>query len=811
MSELEPQILNTSVEEVMKTSYLDYSMSVIVGRALPDIRDGLKPVQRRVLFAMSEEGLEYGKARRKSSNVCGIVMGRYHPHGDSSIYEALVRLAQPFSLRYPLVDGQGNFGSIDGDDAAAMRYTEARLHKIAGELLADLDKNTVDFLPNYDSSLEEPSVLPAKFPNLLVNGSGGIAVGMATNIPPHNLTELMNALIHLIDHPEAAPESLFSIVKGPDFPTRAAILGTTGIINAYKTGKGSIRIRSKAVFEELKNGKIQIVVTEIPYQVNKSALIEKIAELVRDKKITGIADLRDESTDDVRIVIELKRGETASVILNQLYKNTQLETTFGINMVALLRGRPKTVSLYEILDEFINHRILVVIRRTNFLLKKAEDRAHIIEGLITAVENIDEVVRIIKSSADVSEAKSRLKQRFSLSDAQSAAIMDMRLARLTGLEIDKLQNEYSQLMKDIAYYKNILENRSELMKLIRTEFEEVRGKFGDERLTQIVDAPNDDIADIDLISNDEMVVTVTHNGYIKRTPLTNFSAQKRGGKGKSGASSKVDDFVEQILVTTNHSKLLCFTATGSVHFLNIYNLPEMNRDTKGRHISNFIALEPSDRIAATLTTESKDEDKTIVFVTKKGVIKNIAVHEFRSGRNGMLVLKLAEDDNLVATLITSENDRIFIATRFAKCIQFLSKDIRVSRRRSGGVKGIKLAAKDEVVSVDVINDDGGDIMTITAAGYGKRTSIEEYREQSRGGSGLKLCKITKKTGYVAGVLQVLPTDDVMLITKSGKTIRFAATDISTFSRATQGVRLMDTAGDEIISVAVIKDIQEDLG
>ncbi|MDR2401611.1 MAG: DNA gyrase subunit A [Deferribacteraceae bacterium] len=799
------QILNTSVEEVMKTSYLDYSMSVIVGRALPDVRDGLKPVQRRVLFAMEEEGLQYGKARRKSSNVCGVVMGRYHPHGDSSIYEALVRMAQSFSLRYPLVDGQGNFGSIDGDDAAAMRYTEARLQKITGELLADLDKNTVDYLPNYDSSREEPSVLPAKFPNLLVNGSGGIAVGMATNIPPHNLTELMNALIYMIDNPEASQGDIFSIVKGPDFPTRASILGTAGILNAYKTGKGSIRIRSKAFVEEPKGGKQQIVITEIPYQVNKAALIEKIAELVRDKKINGISDLRDESTEDVRIVIELKRGETAEVILNQLYKNTQLETTFGINMVALLRGRPKTVSLYEILDEFINHRVLVVIRRTNYLLKKAEDRAHIIEGLIIAVENIDEVVRIIKTSADVSEAKIRLRERFSLSEPQAQAIMDMRLSRLTGLEIDKLQNEYAQLMKDIAYYKSILENRSELMKLIKSEFEEVRDKFGDDRLTQIIDAPADELTDIDLISNDDMVVTITHNGYIKRTPLSNFTAQKRGGKGKSGAASKVDDFVEQILVTTNHSRLLCFTASGRVHFLNVFNLPEMNRDTKGRHISNFIALESSDRIAATLTTESKDESKAIFFVTRKGVIKRIGVSEFRSARNGMLVLKLSEDDRLVETLLTSDNDRIFIATSFAKCIQFYSKDTRESRRKSGGVRGIRLAEGDEVVSVDVIREDCGDIMTITAAGYGKRTEAEEYREQSRGGAGLKLCKITKKTGHVAGVLQVLPTDDVMLITKNGKTIRFAVSDISVLGRDTQGVRLMDTAGDEIISVAVIKD------
>ncbi len=792
-----------TVEETLKTSYLDYAMSVIVGRALPDVRDGLKPVHRRVLFAMHEMGVEYNKPYRKSARIVGDVIGKYHPHGDAAAYDTLVRMAQTFSLRYPLVDGQGNFGSIDGDSAAAMRYTEVRMQKITTELLADLDKNTVDFSPNYDASLEEPNVFPTRIPNLLINGSSGIAVGMATNIPPHNLTEVMDALILKINNPDTTEAEILGIVKGPDFPTGAMIMGRSEITKAYKTGRGSVKMRSRAEVESLKNGKEQIVITEIPYQVNKAVLIEKIAELVHEKKIVGISDLRDESDMNVRIVIELKKGEVADVILNQLYKFTQLESSFGINMVVLIGGRPKLTTLMEILDEFIAHRIVVVTRRTIFLLKKAEDRLHIIEGLRIAVENIDEVVAIIKSSADSQQAKDRLKERFELSEIQAQAIMEMRLSRLTGLEIDKLNAEYETLLKDIEYFKLILSNRPTLMGIIKDEFEEVKKTYGDKRMTEIADAAGE-FEVLDLIPNDDMVVTITHGGYIKRTPLSNFSAQKRGGKGKSGAASRVDDFVEQILVTTNHSQLFFFTNKGRLHFLDVYKLPEMNRDTKGRHISNFIAVEGGDKIASILAVASKDENKSIFFGTRKGEIKRISISEFQSGRKGMLAMKLDDGDELVASLLTDENDKIFMASKQAKSIQFFAKDIKQRKRQAGGIRGMRLGTDDEVVSVEVITDQG-DIMTVTANGYGKRTAISDYREQSRGGAGLKLCKVTPKTGPVVGAIQVQPTDDVMMITRSGKTIRFAVSDISVLNRDTQGVKLMDTSGDEIISAAVVRD------
>lgn len=796
-----------SLENTLKTSYLDYAMSVIVGRALPDVRDGLKPVHRRVLFSMNQMGMYYNKPTMKSARVVGDVIGKYHPHGDSAVYDTLVRLAQSFSMRYPLVYGQGNFGSIDGDPAAAMRYTEARMQKITNELMADLDKNTVDFIPNFDGSLEEPSVMPTKIPNLLINGASGIAVGMATNIPTHNLSEVMDALILKVDNPDATEDEIFNIIKAPDFPTKGKIMGRSQIIQAYKTGRGSFKIRARAEVEELKGGREQIVVTEIPYQVNKAALIEKIAELVNEKRITGISDLRDESDADVRIVIELKKGEVADVILNQLYKFTQLETSFGINMVVLIHGRPKLASLMEILDAFIAHRVDVVTRRTLFLLKKAEDRLHIIEGLKTAVENIDEVVAVIKKSANTEEAKSELRAAFGLSEIQAQAILEMRLSRLTGLEIDKLNEEYAQLLKDTEHYRLILSDRKVMMGIIREEMTEIKEAYGDERLSEIVEDEGDfDVTD--LIPNDDMVVTVTHNGYIKRTQLSEFSAQKRGGKGKSGQASREDDFVSQLIVATNHSQMMFFTSSGKIYFLNVYALPEMKRDTKGRHISNFISMESGDKIAAILTVSGKDENKSVFFGTKRGEIKRISIQEFKSGRNGMLAIKLDEGDELVASLLTDEDDKIFMASKDGKSIQFFAKDIKQRKRMAGGLRGMRLSASDEVVCVEVISDEG-DIMTVTSNGYGKRTSINEYREQSRGGAGLKLCKCTDKTGGVVAALQVTGDDEVMIITKNGKTIRIAVNTVSVLGRDTQGVKLMDTSGDEIISAAVIKDSGND--
>lgn len=797
-----------TVEETLKNSYLDYAMSVIVGRALPDVRDGLKPVHRRVLFAMHEMGVEYNKPYRKSARIVGDVIGKYHPHGDQAAYDTLVRLAQPFSLRYPLVDGQGNFGSIDGDSAAAMRYTEVRMQRITSMMLADLEMNTVDFMPTYDGSMEEPVVFPARIPNLLINGSSGIAVGMATNIPPHNLTEVMNALIYKIDNPEHEPEAIFDIVKGPDFPTRGLILGRSEILQAFKTGRGSIKMRARAEVEELKGGREQIVVTEIPYQVNKATLIEKIAELVHEKKILGISDLRDESAEDVRIVVELKKGEVADVILNQLYKYTQLESSFGVNMVVLIDGRPKLTNLNEVLDEFLGHRVTVVTRRTIHLLRKAEDRLHIIEGLRIAVQNIDEVVAIIKASADTNAAKEALKERFTLSEIQAQAIMEMRLSRLTGLEIEKLNAEHQQVLKDIEHYKKILSDKATMMGIIRVEFEEVVKLYGDERATEITAAAGD-FEVTDLIPDDDMVVMVTHNGYIKRTALTAFTAQRRGGKGKSGGQTREHDFVEHLIVTTNHAHLLFFTNSGKVHFLPVYKVPEMNRDTKGRHISNFVGLESGDKVASILALDIKNDiNKSIFFGTRKGEIKRIGVEEFKSTRNGMLAMRLDEGDELIGSLLTNDEDKIFMASRQAKSIQFLAKDIKSRKRQAGGLRGMRLGRDDVVVSMEVINDNG-DIMSVTVNGHGKRTAITEYREQGRGGSGLKLAKITAKTGPVVGAIQVQSEDDVMLITRSGKTIRFAVSDISVLRRDTQGVKLMDTGDDEIISVAVIKDDGEE--
>ena len=802
-------IQDVSIEDTLKNSYLDYAMSVIAGRALPDVRDGLKPVHRRVLFTMNEMGVQYNKPNKKSARIVGDTMGKLHPHGDSAIYDALVRLAQDFSMRYPLVIGQGNFGSIDGDSAAASRYTEARMARISDELMADIDCNTVDFMPNYDGSMTEPTVFPTKIPNLLINGISGIAVGMATNIPPHNLTEVMDGLLYMIDEENYTEEGLFNIIKGPDFPTSGIIMGKGDIINAYKTGRASIRIRARAEIVEIKGGKEQIVITEIPYQVNKSVLVEKIAELVNEKKIPGITDIRDiSSMKGIKILIDVKKGESAEVILNRLYKFTALESSFGFNMVALVGGRPQILSLENILTEFLNHRIEVVTRRTRYKLMKAEERMHIVEGLRIAVNNIDEVVKIIKESKDTPTAKKALMDRFDLSDIQSQAILDMRLAKITGLEIDKLNEEYEQLKKDIEYYNSILNSKSKLMSVIREEIVDIKNRYGDERKTEIADSI-DDIDYEDLIPNDEMVVTITHNGYIKRTLLNNFTAQKRGGKGKIGAANKSEDFVEEIIYTTNKSHLFIFTTKGKVHFLKVYQIPEQSRDSKGRHISNLLTLDENEKIASFLTLPEKDETKSIFFATKYGVVKRVKTVEFKSGRSGIIALNLRDNDEIVTTLLTGDDDKVFLATRDGKTIQFSVEDVRPMGRTATGVRGIMLERDDVVVSAEVV-EEARPLLAVTSLGYGKGTDKDEYRLQSRGGKGLKLMKLTSKTGLVVGVRQIAPEeDDIMLITKNGKTIRISASEVSVIGRNTQGTRLMNTSGDEIISFTVVpKDDSE---
>jgi DNA gyrase subunit A len=797
-------IIDISVEDSIKGSYLDYAMSVIVGRALPDVRDGLKPVHRRVLYAMHEMGVSHNKPFKKSARIVGDVIGKFHPHGDAAVYDTVVRLAQDFSMRYQLIDGQGNFGSVDGDSAAAMRYTEIRMSRIAEEMLADIDKETVDFIPNYDNSLVEPVVLPTKIPNLIINGTSGIAVGMATNIPPHNLSEIIDALVYMIDNPDYSHEDIFRIVKGPDFPTAGIIMGINDIRNAYITGRGSIKVRAKAEIEEFKSGKQQIVVTEIPYLVNKASLIEKIAELVRDKKIVGITDLRDESDrDGIRVVIEIKKGELPDVILNQLFKFTQLETSFGFNMVALVNGKPQTLSLFRILEEFLNHRVVVVTRRTRYLLKKAEERLHILEGLKTAVENIDEVIKIIKASKDTQSAKSNLIERFNFSDVQAQAILEMRLQKLTGLEIDKLIEEYKNTLKNIEYYKTILSNHSVLMGIIREELIEIKDKYGDERKT-IIESDAEELFIEDLIPDSETVVTITHNGYIKRTLLSSFTSQRRGGKGKSATMSKGDDFVQSLILSTNHSKLLFFTNKGRIHFLKTYELPESAPGTRGRHIANLLSLEPEEYIASAISVSENTKDKYIFMCTKYGTVKKVDVEQFKSGRSGMIAIKLKEGDEIIGTELTSDDDNIILATKKGKTLQFSSQDVRPMGRNAVGVRGITLSKDDRVVSMEVISGHPF-ILTVTSNGFGKCSLVTDYRIQNRGGKGLKLAKINEKTGPVVGARQVKMEDDIMLIVKSGKIIRISVSEIPVLSRDTQGVKLMNTGDDEIISIAVVKE------
>ncbi len=806
------KIIQRDIETEMKTSYIDYAMSVIVSRALPDVRDGLKPVHRRILYAMYEDGITSDKPYRKCANTVGSVLGRYHPHGDSSVYDAMVRMAQDFSLRYPLVDGHGNFGSIDGDGAAAMRYTEARMAKIAELMLTDIEKNTVDFMPNYDDRLQEPTVLPARIPTLLINGSSGIAVGMATNIPPHNLTEVINGIVRIIEHPETNDEELMSIIKGPDFPTGGLILGREGIKEAYTTGRGKITVRAEAEIEEMSNNKQRIVVTSLPYQVNKAKLIENIAALARDKRIEGIADLRDESDriDKVRVVIELKRDANAQVVLNQLYKFTQMQDTFGAILLALVDGEPKILTLRQCLDHYINHRKEVILRRTQFELDKALARAHILEGLKIALDNIDEVINIIRSSYD--DAKERLMERFGLSDIQAQAILDMRLKTLSGLQREKIEEEYNELMKLIAHLKEILSNEQLVYDIIKEELLEIKEKYGDERLTKIVAAEGEFNVE-DLIEEEQTVVALTHFGYIKRMPIDTYKSQKRGGKGITGMTTKEDDFVKQIFTASTHDTILFFSNKGKLYRLRGYEIPEAGRTAKGTAIVNLLSLDPGEKISAVIPLQNFAEGKYLLMATRDGLIKKTALNEYNSARKtGLLAITLKGEDELIDVRLTDGEDNVVLVTRKGMCITFDEKDVRPVGRTAQGVIGIRLDKDDFVIGMEsVIASKNATLLAITENGFGKRTELEEYRVQNRGGKGVITYKVTPKTGNIVGIRIANGDEDVMLITDKGTIIRINVKDISILGRSTQGVTLIRTNdGAKVVSVEIIApDVEEE--
>ena len=800
------KIVERDIEEEMKTAYIDYAMSVIVSRALPDVRDGLKPVHRRILYTMYEDGLTSDKPYRKSATTVGDVLGRYHPHGDSSVYDAMVRMAQTFSLRYPLIDGHGNFGSIDGDGAAAYRYTEARMSKIAEVMLTDIEKNTVDFMPNFDDRLQEPTVLPAKIPALLVNGSSGIAVGMATNIPPHNLTEVINGIIKIIDDDNVTDEQLMQIIKGPDFPTGGMILGRDAIKQAYATGKGKITVRAEAEIEEMSNGRQKIIVTSLPYQVNKAKLIENIANLVKEKRIEGISELRDESDREnaVRIHIGLKKDANARVILNQLYKNTQMQDTFGIIMLALVDGQPKILTLRQCLDYYIDHRKHVILRRTQFELDKALARAHILEGLKIALDNIDEVINIIRSSYD--DAKERLMERFGLSDIQAQAILDMRLKTLSGLQREKIEEEYNELMKLIAHLREILGSERLVFDIIKEELTEIKEKYGDERLTKIV-AAEGEFNEEDLIKEEQMVVALTHFGYIKRMPIDTYRSQRRGGKGITGISTREEDFVKQIFTTSTHDTVLFFSNKGKLYRLRGYEIPEAGRTAKGTAIVNLLSLDAGEKISAIIPIQSFEDGKYLLMATKSGLIKKTPLKEYDSSRKtGLLAINLKDDDELIDVRLTDGEDNVVLVTRKGMCITFDEKDVRPVGRSAQGVLGIRLDDDDIVIGMESIlaNNKSASLLAITENGFGKRTELEEYRVQNRGGRGVITYKITPKTGNIVGIRMASEDEDVMLITNSGTIIRIKVKDVSILGRATQGVTLMRTTGEErVVSIETI--------
>ncbi|OGP23422.1 MAG: DNA gyrase subunit A [Deltaproteobacteria bacterium GWB2_55_19] len=803
--------ISVYIEDQMKRSYLDYAMSVIVGRALPDVRDGLKPVHRRVLFAMHEMGVEWNKPYKKSARVVGDVIGKYHPHGDMAVYDAITRMVQPFSLRYPLIDGQGNFGSIDGDPPAAMRYTEVRMARLASELLKDLEKETVDFTPNYDESLKEPTVMPAAIPNLLVNGSSGIAVGMATNMPPHNLTEVIDALILIIKNPEAGLKDIMKLIPGPDFPTRGFINGRQGIKDAYTTGRGVIQIRAKASIEKNpRTNRQAIVITEIPYMVNKSRLIESIADLVRDKRIEGISDVRDESDrEGMRIVVELKRDEVAEVILNNLYLHTQMKTSFGIINLAIVDGQPRVLPIHQLLKEFVKFRREVVTRRTIYDLKKARERAHILEGLKIALDNIDAVIKLIRASKGPQEAKAGLIKNFKLSEIQSQAILEMRLQRLTALERDKIIDEYKEVLKLIKSLEEILASEKLLMDVIVDELKEVRERFGDERRTQIVEEAGE-ITLEDIIAEEDMVVTISSGGYIKRNPTSLFKIQRRGGKGKTGMTTKEEDFVSNLFIASTHSYILFFTDKGKAYALKVYDIPQAGRAAKGKAIVNILNVAQDEHITAFLPVREFVEDNYIVMATAHGVIKKSDLMSFANIRSGGLIaVSLDEGDSLIAARLTDGKQDIFLGTRLGQAIRFHEDEVREMGRQARGVRAIRLDVEDRVVSMEMV-EDNATVLTVTERGYGKRTDFGEYRGQARGGSGLINIKITEKNGPVCGMTKVRGSDELMISTSVGKIIRIAMKDVAVIGRNTQGVKLMDIEKDEqITGIAPIAEKEED--
>ena len=809
-----PKPNRISIEKELKKSYLDYAMSVIIGRALPDVRDGLKPVHRRALYAMRELSNFHNRPHLKSARIVGDVIGKYHPHGDTAAYDTIVRMAQPFSLRYPLVDGQGNFGSVDGDSPAAMRYTEARMTRIDQEIIADLDKETVDFVPNYDNSLTEPVVFPTKIPNLLINGSSGIAVGMATNIPPHNLTEVLNGLIAMIDNPHITAHQLTEIISGPDFPTGAYICGRAGIREAYETGRGSIILRSKTHIEERDVGKESIIITEIPYQQNKATLVEKIALLIKEKKIEAISEIRDESDrQGMRVVLDLKKGELSEVVLNQLYKLTPLQRSYGIIFLSIVNNRPEILNLKQILEHFLLHRRTVVYRRTVYDLRKAEERAHILEGLKVAISNLDEVVALIKGSDSPREAKTGLMERFELSEIQAQSILDMRLHRLTGLEREKIINEFEELSKQIAWFKQVLHDEALVMKIIRDEFLEVKEQYGDERRTEIIEAP-DEILPEDLIPEEEMVVTVTHSGYIKRNPVNLYRSQKRGGKGVRGITTIEEDFVSDLYLASTHDMFLFFTNQGKVFWRKVYEIPMVGRTARGKAIVNFLELAEDEKVAAILPVASFDFDVEhyIFMVTKLGRVKKTSLNEFRRPlRKGKIALRINEGDEIISAVITSGKNEILLISENGMSIRFDERDVRPMGRVAAGVKGITLKRGDSVVGVEVLATNYS-ILAVTENGYGKRSSVDEYRLQKRGGKGIIAIKASERNGKIIGAMQVVEDDEVMLIASSGKIIRINMQNIRVIGRNTQGVRLINLdSGEKVVAMDMVASEEEENG
>ncbi|MDY8022114.1 DNA gyrase subunit A [Paenibacillus polymyxa] len=792
------QIINRDIGVEMRESFMDYAMSIIVSRALPDVRDGLKPVHRRILYAMSELGMSPDKPYKKSARIVGEVIGKYHPHGDTAVYDTMVRMAQDFSLRYMLVDGHGNFGSVDGDMAAAMRYTEARLSKIAMEMLRDLNKETVDFMPNYDGEESEPVVLPARYPNLLVNGVGGIAVGMATNIPPHNLGEVIDGVQALIENPDITPMELMDYIQGPDFPTAGYILGRSGIRQAYQTGRGSVTMRAKTTIEEIGN-KARIIVHELPYQVNKARLVEKIAELVRDKRIEGITDLRDESDrTGMRVVIELRRDVNPNVVLNNLFKHTAMQSNFGINMLAIVNNEPKILNLKDVLYHYLKHQVEVIRRRTEFDLKKAEARAHILEGLRIALDHLDEVIALIRSSQTAEAAREGLIERFSLTLEQSQAILDMRLQRLTGLEREKIENEYNELIQKIAEYREILANEHLVLNIISEELNELKERFADDRRTEIT-VGEESILDEDLIPREDVIITVTHTGYIKRLPVTTYRSQKRGGRGVVGMDTKDEDFVEHLFITNSHHHLLFFTDKGKVYRIKAYEIPDLSRTARGTPIINLIQIEQGESINAVIPIEEFVEDSYLFFATQHGIIKKTPLDDYANIRKGGLIaINLREDDALIEVKLTDGQQEMIIGTAQGMSIRFPESDVRSMGRSATGVKGINLDESDAVIGMDIV-DTSLDILIVTAKGYGKRTPVVDYRIQSRGGKGIKTINVTDKNGPVVGLKVVKTEEDLMIITASGTLIRTSMGEISTMGRNTQGVRLINIRDDDSVA------------